>query len=507
MDLVRGSGILMHVTSLPGRSGIGTLGAGARDFVDFLSEAGQHYWQFLPVGPTSAMASHSPYMSFSAFAGNLMFIDLDILAEDGLISRQLLEATPHFSEYLVDYRTSASFQEEILAKAFQEFSASAPTQAYLEFCRNESWLDDYALFMALREKHGMLPWHKWDKGAAGREPAALEDWRDKLAARFDFRRFCQFCFFRQWDELKAYANAKEVLLIGDIPVYVAHDSVDVWANRDCFRLDPESFEPTHVSGVPPDYFSATGQRWGNPLYRWQDDDGSANRGLYDWWAKRFRAMFRIADICRIDHFRGFESFWEIGADEETAVNGSWVKGPGLRFFEGMQKEIGELPIIAEDLGVITPEVTALRRQLGFPGMKILQFAFDSDEKNPYLPHNYNSANTVVYTGTHDNDTTLGWFLGDKLGDGTRARVRRYLHGDAAMISREMIGLALASVARVSLFPMQDVLGFGTDCRMNMPGTVEGNWQWRCAPRYINSETAAWLRDESEFYNRTWKWLK
>lgn len=500
MKMTRASGILLHVSSLPGRYGIGNLGQPAREFVDFLAAAGQRYWQFLPLGPTAAIAANSPYMSYSAFAGNPLFIDFDKLADDGLISRAVLAAAPDFSEYRVDFSKVKSFAEQILNLAFTEFSARAGSPDFADFCRREPWLDDYALFMALREEHDFRAWYEWPAAVAGRRAEVLDSWRRKLAGRIDFHRFCQYCFFSQWDELKNYANGRGVALIGDIPIYVAHDSVDVWANPGCFRLDPVTLAPTHVAGVPPDYFSATGQRWGNPLYRWKNG-AESNRRLYAWWGERFRAMFRQADICRIDHFRGFESFWEIDFQEETAVNGRWGKGPGQAFFDDMAEHIGELPIIAEDLGQITPEVDKLRRDCGFPGMKVLQFAFDSEEKNPYLPHNYQSPNSVVYTGTHDNDTTLGWFTGGHVSPECREKVKRYLHSDGADISRDFIRLALSSVAGLAIFPLQDVLGFGADCRMNRPGTVAGNWQWRCAPRFIRGEVATWLRDETGFYNR------
>ena len=500
MEMARGSGVLLHISSLPGRYGIGNIGGPAREFVDFLADAAQRYWQFLPLGPTSSSASNSPYMSYSAFAGNPLFIDLGKLADDGLVSRSVLASAPEFSEYQVDFPGVMLFVDQILAQAFQEFSRSGPTAEFSEFCQRESWLADYALFMALRENNSLLPWYQWPAEIGGRSPVALESSREKLVERINFHCFCQYCFFSQWADLKRYANSRGVSLVGDIPIYVAHDSVDVWANPECFRLDPATLTPTHVAGVPPDYFSATGQRWGNPLYRWQIGR-EINQQLYDWWGERFRSMFRMADICRIDHFRGFESFWEIDFAEETAINGRWGKGPGRAFFDDMAGHIGDLPIIAEDLGLITPEVDELRRAFGFPGMKILQFAFDSDEQNPYLPHNYRSDNSVVYTGTHDNDTTLGWFTGSQLVDETRARVKRYLRNDGGEISHDFIRLALASAARIAIFPMQDVLGFGNDCRMNLPGTTTGNWQWRCAPRFINDEVAGWLRDETNFYNR------
>ncbi len=500
MEMNRGSGVLLHISSLPGRYGIGNIGKPAREFVDFLAEAEQRYWQFLPVGPFSEIASYSPYMSFSAFAGNPVFIDLDQLAEEGLVGRTELDAAPDFSEYEVDFERVIEFNEQILTRAYNAFVDGGKSEAYRAFRDRETRLVNFAFFAALRERHDQLPWYKWPAAIAGRDPEAMDSWRLKLAERIDFHLFGQYLFFHQWDELRSYANSRDVAMVGDIPIYVGHDSVDVWANPDCFRLDPDSLLPVKVAGVPPDYFSKTGQRWGNPLYRWRVD-GQVNHRLYDWWGERFQAMFRIADICRIDHFRGFESFWEIDYEEKTAINGNWGKGPGAEFFDEMAKHIGELPIIAEDLGQITPEVVELRRKFGFPGMKVLQFAFDSDPQNPYLPHNYQSIDSVVYTGTHDNDTTLGWFGGDQVSDETREKVKRYLRTDSGWISHDLIRLALASVAAIAIFPMQDVLGFGNDCRMNTPGTSKGNWRWRCAPRFINREVARWLKDETEFYNR------
>lgn len=498
--MTRGSGVLLHVSSLPGGYGIGNIGGAALEFIDFLGDCGQRYWQFLPLGPTSKEAADSPYMSYSALAGNPLFIDLDDLVENGLVSRQELAGAPKFSEYQVDYRLAPSYIYKILETAFHEFSPGARPPDFGEFRRSEPWLAEYALFMALKEANHFQPWYQWPGPIIRRNGAELMIWREKLADRIDFYCFCQYYFFRQWSRLKSYANKKGVLLIGDIPIYVSPDSVDVWANPDCFHLDPVTMNPTQVAGVPPDYFSATGQRWGNPLYRWEVADG-INQRLYDWWGERFRSIAKYVDVCRIDHFRGFESFWEIDFAEETAVHGRWVKGPGRAFFDNLAGAIGGLPIIAEDLGLITPEVEELREVLGFPGMKVLQFAFDSDQTNPYLPHNYQSDNAVVYTGTHDNDTTLGWFTGSQISAATRKRVKRYLGRDGTDISHDFIRLALSSSARIAILPMQDILGFGNDCRMNTPGTVTGNWQWRCAARFFDRGLAEWLRDETSFYNR------
>ncbi len=500
MNLPRGAGVLLHISSLPGPFGTGDLGGGARNFVDFLAAAGQGYWQILPLGPSCEFFSDSPYMSFSAFAGNPLFIDLAELADQGLLSNRQLSEAPAFSEYQLDYAGAASFRTILLEEAWRVFSSS-PGLEFSKFCADMPWLDDYALFMALRERYGAKSWSLWPREIVARAPTALTQARIELADRLGFHRFLQFQFFRQWRGLRQYANFKGVRLIGDLPIYVGHDSADVWANPEFFRLYKNNFQPSHVAGVPPDYFSATGQRWGNPLYRWQTDKGTINQPLYGWWAARLRHLLTMTDLCRIDHFRGFESYWEIAAEEETAEHGRWVKGPGEPFFSAMRKELGDLPIIAEDLGIITPEVAELRQRLGLPGMKVLQFGFDFNEKNCHLPHNYDSTDCVVYTGTHDNNTTLGWFMDSGLDEGVRNQVRRYLGSDGRTISHDLIRLAFASVAGLAIIPLQDILGFGGDCRMNTPGTSEGNWRWRCAARFLNDEAARWLRDETAFYNR------
>jgi len=500
MELPRGSGVLLHVSSLPGPFGSGDLGGGARDFVDFLAAGGQGCWQVLPLGPTCDFFADSPYMSFSAFAGNPLFIDLADLAELGLVSYRRLATPPEFSEYLLDYQAVEAWRGPVLAEAWQAFSAS-PGPEFSEFRAAMDWLDDYALFMALRERYGASSWAAWPRELAARVPAALKRARAELADRVGFHGFLQFQFYRQWQALRRYAGERGVRLIGDLPIYVGHDSADVWSNPGFFRLRSDDFLPSHVAGVPPDYFSVTGQRWGNPLYRWQSGKDEANRPLYHWWAERLRHLLRLTDLCRIDHFRGFESYWEIEAGEETAENGRWVKGPGEPFFAALRRELGDLPIIAEDLGIITPEVTELRRRLGLPGMKVLQFAFDFDPHNSHLPHNYDSVASVVYTGTHDNNTTLGWFMDRELPEEVREQVRRYTGSDGRAISRDLVRFALASVAALAVIPLQDVLGFGADCRMNTPGTSAGNWRWRCARRFLNDETARWLRQETVFYNR------
>ena len=498
----RGSGVLLHLSSLPGGYGIGDIGAGARAFVDFLAAAGQRYWQFLPIGPCSRIFDSSPYMSLSAFAGNPLLVDPEQLVAEGLLAQEDLSDPPEMSEYSVDFDKVIPYKTALLRRAHANFKAQGAKDEFVEFCRQESdWLDDYALFMAIREERQQEAWCRWPKDLADREKKAMTAIRRRLVGEIGYYQFVQYCFYKQWRAMREYATAQGVFLIGDIPIYVSFDSADVWAHRDCFRLDSRSSEPTHVAGVPPDYFSATGQRWGNPLYRWQSADGKINRKLYDWWLARFRNIFKTVDIVRIDHFRGFEAFWEISADEETAINGRWVKGPGKPFFDAMTSAIGDLPIIAEDLGVITPEVERLREELGFPGMKVLQFAFDSDADNLYLPHNYRDTNCVVYTGTHDNDTTLGWVFSSEVSAEAKERAARYANSSGEAVHWDFLRMALASVAQTAIVPMQDVLGFGTDCRMNRPSTCEGNWRWRCADRFMTDAIAARLRDETCFYGR------
>ncbi len=498
----RSSGVLLHLTSLPGPFGIGTLGKSAFEFIDFLRAAGQSHWQILPYGPVCGIFDNSPYMSLSAFAGNPLLIDPAQLVGAGFLRREQVELPYEFSEYQVDFTAVLAFNEKILELAFLEFRRGGFSAAFAEFRRTMEWLDDYAFFMALREKFHSSPWFSWPSDIARRRPKSLAQWRETLAERILFHEFVQFCFFSQWQIVWDYAHGHGIRIIGDIPIYVALDSADVWAHQDCFLLDPETGRPTHVAGVPPDYFCETGQRWGNPLFKWFSDGDGMSAPLLDWWGQRFRHICRTVDVVRIDHFRGFEAYWRIPASEETAVNGKWVKGPGLAFFSEMQKHLGDLPIIAEDLGVITPEVELLRDTFGFPGMKVLQFAFDSDEHNAYLPHNYTTVDCVAYTGTHDNDTTLGWYFSDTVLPASKAKALRYAHSQpGSPVHWDFIRMAYASVANLVVVPLQDVLGFGSDCRMNTPGTSQGNWRWRCAARFLNDETARALRDEVLFYNR------
>ncbi len=495
MRLERSSGILLHPTSLPGRFGIGDLGAGAYRFVDFLAAARQRLWQVLPLGPTGY--GDSPYQSFSAFAGNPLLIALERLADDGLLSAADLAGLPALSPDRVDYGAVVPEKWRCLRTSFARFDAAARhelRQAFDAFCADAAdWLDDYALFMALKEAHGGAAWNTWPEDLRGRQRAALKRAGADLAEAVRFQQYAQWLFFRQWAAVRAYAATRRIRIIGDIPIFVAYDSADVWANPDLFYLD-EDGTPTVVAGVPPDYFSATGQLWGNPLYDWQ----RLARTGYDWWIRRFRATLTQVDIVRIDHFRGFEAYWEVPAGAATAVNGRWVPGPGAAVFEAVRAALGDVPIIAEDLGLITPPVEALRDQLGFPGMAVLQFAFGDKPDNPYLPHNHRH-NLVVYSGTHDNDTTAGWYAAAD--EPVRHHVRHYLARAGDDIAWDFIRTALASVADTAVVPLQDVLALGSEGRMNRPGLAGGNWDWRFRADDLHPRLAARLADLTTLYGR------
>jgi len=494
MRLPRSSGILLHPTSLPGRWGIGELGTEAFKFIDFLSGAGQSLWQILPLGPTGY--GDSPYQCFSAFAGNPLLVSLDRLVKDGLLTERDL-GTPDLPQDHVDYGAVIEFKLPLLQLSFERLQrgvSSAHVTALSEFCAAQAgWLDDYALFMAIKQEHGGASWDLWKRDIATRQPEALERWRRALARQVTLQKYLQYLFFSQWHQVKAYANERGIRIVGDAPIFVAYDSADVWANARLFHLD-EQGRPTVVAGVPPDYFSATGQRWGNPLYRW---DRMAETG-YAWWIDRVKMTLGAVDMVRLDHFRGFEAYWEVPADEETAINGRWVPGPGAALFTALERALGDLPIIAEDLGVITPQVEALRDQFHLPGMKVLQFAFDDDARNPYLPHNY-SRDCVAYTGTHDNDTTLGWFW--SLDHAEREAVRCYLGRDGSDIAWDLWRLTLSSVADISIVPLQDVLRLGSAARQNTPGQASGNWSWRFCAEALTPDLARGIRLLTSTYGR------
>lgn len=469
----RSSGILLHPTSLPGRYGIGDLGEYAYRFIDYLQAAGQSIWQVLPLGPTSY--GDSPYQCLSAFAGNPNLISLDKLVGLGWLTHADLADVPNFPTHEVDYGWVIGYHDQKLALAYERFEATANEgykQAFSAWCdKNAHWLNDFALFAAIKNENGGRPWTEWPEDVSLREPEALASAQTRLAKQISDIKFRQWVFFAQWEELREYAKGRNIRLVGDIPIFVAHDSSDVWANRDEYFLD-ERGNPTVVAGVPPDYFSATGQRWGNPLYRW---DVMKQKG-YSWWISRFSAVLTLVDIVRIDHFRGFEDYWEIPASEPTAVNGRWLKGPNIDFFNVLKERLGELPIIAEDLGMITAAVEKLRDDLGLPGMKIIQFGW-SDPDNEFLPHNYITPNCVTYTGTHDNNTVVGWWHGEG-SESDRHYFQQYVGREITEPNWEMIRLGAMSVANTFVAPLQDIFGLGTNARMNTPGVESGNWRWR-----------------------------
>jgi 4-alpha-glucanotransferase len=502
---VRASGILLHPTSVPGQFGIGDLGEQAFAFVDFLEDAGQSIWQVLPLGPTGY--GDSPYQSFSAFAGNPLLISLDNLRCDGLLSRADLERNPAqvVSGDRIDYGAVIAHKNSLLEIAYQNFKSSAMNSEFEEFTRaSAEWLDGYALFRALKEEHRGAPWLKWDRPIARHERDAVSAARRRLDDRIQAHKFFQWLFFRQWRALKSYANDKGVKVLGDMPIFVALDSADVWERAELFKLDSDR-RPLVVAGVPPDYFSETGQLWGNPLYDWE----RMRENGFEWWISRVKTALSVFDIIRLDHFRGFAACWEVPAADETAERGEWVEVPGRALFETLRARLGELPLMAEDLGVITPDVIELRDRFEFPGMRILQFAFGADARNRDLPHNY-VQNSVAYTGTHDNDTTLGWFH-SKPGKGstrTRAQVLRerefclkYLNSNGREIHWDFIRAVHASVSDTAIVPMQDVLGLDSSARMNLPASNHGNWGWRASAADFSASLASRLRDLTELYGR------
>ena len=497
MKFNRSGGILLHPSSLSGPYGIGDLGPQAYRFVDWLVSTGCKLWQILPLGPTGY--GDSPYQCFSAFAGNPYLISLEALIEGGLLVQEDFAQMPAFDPSRVDYGQLIPWKLDLLQRAFTRFSASIEVREEFEKFRadNASWLEDFALFMALKEAHGGGPWSDWDEALRKREPSAME--KARAAHQDDVLRhsFYQFLFFRHWNKLRAYANEHEITIIGDIPIFIAYDSADAWSNPELFFLDENSL-PTVVAGVPPDYFSATGQLWGNPLYRWDVHKKSG----YAWWLERFRSVLNFVDVVRLDHFRGFAGYYEIPYGAPTAETGQWMTGPGKDFFTVVSRELssadnGTLPIIAEDLGVITPDVVELRDGFNLPGMKILQFGF-SGADNPFLPHNY-PAHCVAYTGTHDNDTALGWF--ESAPKEERKFALRYLNSDGSDFAWDLIRGVWSSVAVCALAPMQDVLSLGTEARMNYPSRLGGNWEWRMNEDDLSPALAERLHDFNESYLR------
>lgn len=492
----RKGGLLVHPTSFPSPYGIGDLGSYAYQFIDFLVEAGQSIWQVLPLGPTGYR--DSPYQSFSSFAGQPLIISPELLGKMGLLTLEELEPRK-WDPNRVDFGPVIEYKLNLLRAAYTRFEAMkdlALTQEFESFIQKQrDWLEDYALFMAVKDAHGGVMWCLWDKEIAFPTKESRQRWENQLEQEVRYYCFVQFIFFKQWFELKAYANQKGISIIGDIPIFTAFDSSDVWGNKELFYLDQEGY-PVVVAGVPPDYFSETGQLWGNPLYNWEVH----KQQKYRWWVKRVKATLNLVDYLRIDHFRGFEAYYAISYGAENAVHGEWRKGPYKDLFYALQEELGEvLPIIAEDLGVITPEVEELRDHFKLPGMKILQFGFDNTEENLFLPH-YFVKRSVCYTGTHDNDTTLGWY--QKAPEKCKEKVRRYMNTEAEEVSWDFIRACYESVSEMAIVPLQDVMGLDSSARMNTPGTTMNNWQWRYTPQMLEAGLARRLREISVLYGRT-----
>ena len=493
----RSSGILFHPTSLPGKYGIGTLGKEAYAFIDFLKKSRQKLWQIFPLGPTGY--GDSPYQSFSSFAGNPYLIDFDLLIEAHLLSEEdLRDVFFGDNEEYIDYGAIYNQKYPLLRRAYENFKSSDnhEMRENLEHFKREnaSWLNDYSLYISLKNHFNGLPWNEWAHDIKNREHGAMEHYRNELADDIEYHNFIQFLFFKQWGDVKRYANENGIKIIGDIPIFVAADSSDAWANPEIFLFDEER-KPVKVAGVPPDYFSATGQLWGNPLYNWQ----KLKETNYSWWVERVRANLSTCDIIRIDHFRGFEAYWAVPYGDDTAINGQWEPGPGIDLFNAIKSQLGELPIIAEDLGLMTQGVIDLREATGFPGMKILGFAFDSGEENDYLPHTY-TKNCVVYTGTHDNDTLIGWFHKAKEED--RQFARDYLNSRSDdKIHWDAIRGAWSSVANMAISPVQDFLGLGSEARINTPGVAAGNWQWRLKQGVLTDELAERIEKLTRVYSR------
>ena len=493
----RYSGVLVHPTSFPSPYGIGDMGRGAHEFIEFLSMAGQHLWQVLPLGPSGN--GNSPYQSYSVFAGQTLLISPELLIEKKLLTEADVHPIPEFNADRVDYDKVTTYKTSLFKKAYEHFRHTADKNLLEEYdsfqSNNQYWLDDYCLYMAGKDYHNGLPWYEWEDSLLDPTPKERASWMKLLSSEIDYYRFIQFAFFSQWYELKDYANKKGIAIIGDIPIFTAPDSADVWANKELFKLDSKG-HPLEVAGVPPDYFSATGQLWGNPLYDWDamKDDG------YRWWIERVRNQLDQVDYIRIDHFRGFEAYWAVPAGEETAMNGKWKKGPGEALFEAIQKALGEeLPIFAEDLGIITPEVEKFRDTLGFPGMKILQFGFDGTGESTFLPHQLDTRNCICYTGTHDNDTTCGWY--EHTSEQNKDKVRRYMNTDASSVSWDFIRTCLGTIAKYAIFPVQDLLKLGSEHRMNTPGTATGNWEFRYRSGLLDEGMAKGLKQMTELFGR------
>jgi len=496
MNFKRSSGILLHPTSLHSKYGIGDLGKGAYDFIDFLILSGQNLWQTFPLGPTGY--GDSPYQCFSAFAGNPFLLSIDLLIEEGLLKKDDIPEV-NFNNETIDYGAVINFKMPILHKAYENFIEQNNILAISKFenfvKNNALWIEDYTLFAALKDYFGGKAWTEWDKDIKFREEQAMEKYKKLLFDKCQYYKFLQYLFHKQWSDVKAYANTNGIQIIGDIPIFIAFDSADAWSNSELFLFD-EDRKPVKVAGVPPDYFSATGQLWGNPLYDWD----KLKKTNFKWWIDRVEANLKLCDIIRIDHFRGFAEYWAVPYGDTTAMNGQWEPCPGKELFQAIEKALGKLPIIAEDLGLITPDVEELRDEFNFPGMKILQFAFDSKDESNHLPHIY-MKNLVVYTGTHDNDTVVGWYNNAGIDDKNFAK--KYLDiNENSEINWTFIKHAWASVASMALAPMQDILGLDSSARMNTPGVAAGNWQWRLRKDDLNNfENIKKLKELTEIYFR------
>jgi len=494
----RGSGVLLHITSLPSPFGIGDLGSSAYAFADWLAETKQRFWQILPLNPTDLAYGNSPYHGTSAFAGNKLLLSPELLVQEGFLNQEDLDTTPPFPEETVDFRAVVEHKSLLFQKAYERFKTGKEPEAYQQFCtENAFWLDDFAHFVANKSRHPGQVWNQWPKALRDRKRQALISSRMACQDEIGKEKFLQYLFFKQWSSLKRYCNDRNIQIIGDMPIYVVLDSADVWARPDLFNLDQEKM-PVTVAGVPPDYFSETGQLWGNPVYRWE----VLRETGYEWWIQRMACNLKLFDLVRVDHFRGFMGYWEVPADEEVATNGRWVEAPAMDFFNRLSERFPNLPIIAEDLGTITPDVWELMDHFGFPGMKVLLFAFGQDlPTNPYAPHNH-VKNCVVYTGTHDNNTARGWFEREA-GTEDKHRLSRYLGKEvkAETVHWEMIRLAMMSVADRVIFPMQDILGLGEEARINRPARKGGNWRWRLLHGRPPAELSRRLLEMTETFGR------
>lgn len=498
MEYKRSAGILLHPTSLPGPYGIGDLGKEAYCFVDFLESAGQNLWQVLPMGPTGY--GDSPYQCFSAFAGNPLLISLDLIKKEGYLTENDLKVFPDYDPHKIDFGSVINIKYALLREAFDNFSAKGNfiEKQQKQFCEDNSfWLDDYALFIACKNYHNGVTWTQWDKPIAFREPDAVIEWKEKLSGEIEFQKYLQYNFFKQWHEVKEYAHSKCISIIGDIPIFIAYDSADLWSNKKYYSVD-ESGKLETVAGVPPDYFSPTGQLWGNPLYKWD----LMEENNFEWWQLRIKQMLKLVDFIRIDHFRGLQAYYEIPGDAKTAEHGRWMLAPGKKLFETIKNNLGDVPILAEDLGIITKEVRDLRDSFGFPGMRIMQFAFGKGGEKRFLPHNFDK-NTVVFTGSHDNDTTRSFFEKEKENNtDVFHHAKKYFNYYGDDLRMELIKAAYKSVANIVIIPMQDVLNLGSEARMNFPGIQNGNWQWRFTWNQIDEKLPHEFKEMVEIYERS-----